>query len=158
MWPTSVAKHNQIIDLKEPHCIFNVARSTQLGIPVSTVKNIWRWHQEDGYVAHCYKSGFPQSHSSGNTGLPFSWQHETDHNLRVDCANTKCGLCGSPSTQEWPHGADIMTWWLLGLSFSVDNPVFEYHRPASPICKSLPGFLSCKRPCIALEKPWNGMP
>ena len=24
-----------------------------MNIPVSTVKNIWRWHQEDGYVERC---------------------------------------------------------------------------------------------------------
>ena len=38
MRQASIAEHYQIIDLKESHCITNVASSTQQGIPVSAVK------------------------------------------------------------------------------------------------------------------------
>ena len=74
---TCMAKHCQIFDFKESHCITNVANSTQPGIPGSTMKNIWRWHQEDACVVRCSLSGFPHSHTKGNTVFPFSCQHET---------------------------------------------------------------------------------
>ena len=176
---TNIAKHYQISDLKKSHCIIYVASFNQLGIPVSSVKKICRWHQEDGCMEHCSLSGFPQIHPKGNTGLPFSWQHETDCNLLGEGA--ECGFCDTPSAQEW-YSTDnnvvvtelvvqcgqswmcsitrcatklIWNYWhwdqslhsyppIICLQRPRSNPLFQYHQNPSPICDSLPGFLSCK--------------
>ena len=72
MGPTSISKHCQIIELKESNCIIDVASSTQLVIPVSTVKifsadikkmSVWSIVQNFFKIIPKAKLG---SHSHGN--------------------------------------------------------------------------------------------
>ena len=60
---TSVAERYQIIGLKENGRITNAAISAQLGIPISTVKDVWRWYREDGPVKDRPRSGRPRKSS-----------------------------------------------------------------------------------------------
>ena len=128
----SIDKHYQIIDLKESYCITNVASSIQLGIPVSTIKNIWRWHQENGCVELCSISGFPQSQIFGD-----EW------------ANTEYGFCGSPSAQEW-YGADndvVVTVLVVQCGHSITRCVTKLISNCRHWDQSLYGY----HPIISLQ-------
>ena len=59
----SVAERYQIIGLKENGRITNAAISAQLGIPISTIKDVWRRYREDGSVKDRPRSGRPRKSS-----------------------------------------------------------------------------------------------
>ena len=93
------------------------------------MKHIWRWHQGE-CVEHCSVSRFLQSHPKGKTGLSFSRQHETECYRLGDWANIGCGICGTPSTQEWCGAYD-------------DVVVTELVQCGnSPECTASPGLLT----------------
>ena len=105
--------------------------------PFQPWKNIWRWHQEDECVEHCSISRFLQSHPKGKSGPPFSRQHvETQCCRQGDWANIGCGLCGTPSAQEW-YGAynDVV---VTGFVVQCGNSPEHYELP------------------MEKKVPWNG--
>ena len=108
---TSLAKHYQIIDLKESYCIINVVTSTLLDIPVSTMKNIWHWHQEDGCVELCsIYQDFPK-------GIPKA-KLDTHHhgNMKQDAifgvTEPTLDAASVAPHQLKNYTTPIMTWWL----------------------------------------------
>ena len=82
-------------------------------------KIIWRWHQEDGYVKHCFMLGFHQSHPKAKLApiRMATWQHGNIFEvteITLDAA--------SVAFQQPKNGvAPIMTWRLPGLTFSVET-------------------------------------
>ena len=124
---TSIAKHYQIIDLKESHCIINVASSTRQCIPFSNMKKIfgadiknigvWSIVLYQDFLKVIPKSNLG-SHSHGNMKQSAIFG-VTDHTLNA----------ASVAPHQLKNGmALIMTWWLSGLSFSVDTVLSVQHH------------------------------
>ena len=116
---TSIAKHYQIIDLKESHCIINVASSTQLGIPISTVKNIWRWHiKEMGvWCIVLYRDFFKSSQRQNWAAILMATWNRAQSSGWLNQHWMRLLWRGGPH-QPKNGTAPIVMWWLPRLSWT----------------------------------------
>ena len=121
---TSIAKHYQIIDL-------SLIASSILRVLLNWVFPLKPWKYlaltSRRWVCRALFCIRISSRSpKGKTGLPFSWQHDTERYLLGDWAIIGFGLHG---THQLKKGTTpIMMWWLPGWSFSVDTVLSAQHH------------------------------
>ena len=126
-------QHRQIIDFKESHCIIYVAGSTQLSIPVSTVKlfgvdikkmGLWSIVLYQDFLKITQKAALG-SHSLDN-------MKQSANFVVTEWALNAVSLVPHQFKNDM---TSKMTWWFPSLSFNEDTILSTQHHQA---CDKIP--------------------